>query len=143
MQHSLPSLLRGLILLTFLFPPLIFSAGPAECFFLDGTAATDHEPCIPATNRSETTHSPCCVLGQPVGNNMDICTSQGLCFGQRSSNSMGFLYQGGCTDSSLADASCRWPCAPLTNGGFLAVQCTQPPLCCPLSGSSLLTDYRN
>jgi hypothetical protein len=143
MEHSAPSLVRGLILLIIFSPSLAFAAGPAECFFLDGSAATDHSPCIPATNRSETTPSTCCRMGQPVGNSFDICTSQGLCYFQESTNSLSFLYQGGCTDSSLADATCRWPCAPLTNGEFLAVSCTNPPLCCAILEYLQLTECRN
>jgi len=117
-MHYSPLSPFRLITLIFLFPQLIISDGPSECFYLDGSAATDHQPCIPAANRSETTHSTCCVLGQPVGNSNDICTEQGLCFAQQSSNSMAFLFQGGCTDSSLMDEACRSPCAPLNNGEF-------------------------
>ena len=138
MQHPPPSLLCGLILL--MLPRLTFSAGPAECFNLDGSASLDHAPCIPASSRSDTNHSACCVLGQPVGNKNDICTSQGLCYSQGSINSLGFLYQGGCTDASLKDQACRFPCAP--NGKFLTLNYTHYLLYGGISESSLLTECR-
>lgn len=110
------SLFLRIICCIILLPQIVLSDGPAQCFFLDGSSATDHQPCVPAAQRSSTNHSTCCILGDPVGNSNDICTKDGLCFAQGSPTSMGILYQGGCTDSSLADQACRWPCAPLTNG---------------------------
>ena len=116
-----PNLLPYSILFVYLtfLPRLVLADGPAKCFFLDGTLAADHAPCVPASERSHGNHSSCCILGQPAGNDYDFCTTGGLCFAQHSSNSRGFLYQGGCTDSSLADGSCRQHCPPDTAGAFL------------------------
>jgi hypothetical protein len=127
--------LRYLVFFTFMFPRLILSDGPSECFFLDKSSALAHEPCVPASDRNATTHSTCCNLGQPVGNSVDLCTSQGLCYAQMSSSTMSYLYQGGCTDSNLADAACRWPCAPLDNGRFLAVLHPHPMSCIQFKSS--------
>jgi len=117
LQHFPALSVRSAMLLFFL-PVAVFSAGPSQCFWLDGTSASDHQPCIPAEYRSNGNHSSCCILGQPVGNSDDICTTGGLCFQQRATSSLAWLYQGGCTDSTLSDASCRQYCAPDTSGTF-------------------------
>jgi hypothetical protein len=109
--------LRGIFLLVLsLSAQPICADGPATCFFFDGSEQLDHEPCIPASERNATTHSTCCILGNPVGNLEDICTIEGLCFAQRNTNSQQVLFQGGCTDLTFRDPICNFPCPPATNG---------------------------
>lgn len=105
-----------LLLLSIHFFRYVIAAGPSKCFYHDGTHAADRQPCIPAENRTSDEHSGCCQLGNPVGNNIDICTSEGLCLDQNATDTRRMLYQGSCTDSSLEDRTCRQHCAPDTKG---------------------------
>jgi hypothetical protein len=118
LQDSQAPLAWGLILLSLFLPGLVFADGPSQCFYLDGSTAS---------NRSATTHSSCCHIGSPV-NSQDICTTQGLCLWQGASNSQQFLFQDGCTDSSLKDASCRAPCVPITPSNGLYASKIRPRL---------------
>ena len=107
------------VILLSLISRLVLSDGPASCYYFDGSIGPYHEPCIPASQRNLTTHSTCCILGNPVGNDIDICTTQGLCFAQNSTSSQATLYQGGCTDRTFEDPICNSPSRHLTNGGFM------------------------
>ena len=94
----------------------VIAAGPSRCFNMDGTYNADRQPCIPSDSRASSQHSACCNLDDPLSNDYDICTHEGVCFIQGSSDNRGLLYQDGCTDSSLEDSTCRSHCAPSLGG---------------------------
>lgn len=129
--HHSRSIPRNRFLSSLLYASLLFrsviTVGPSACFFLDGTSAAGHRPCIPAEDRNSDEHSSCCVLGDPVSNsNDDICTREGLCLYQGANDSRAMFFQGPCTDSSHADRSCRTYCPPKTSGTVYPSQTACP-----------------
>lgn len=110
-SHPVAALLIPVLYLT----SFVFADGPSQCFNLDGFANKAHSPCVPASARNSATHSACCDLGAG-----QFCTTDGLCLAlPQSTTVQAFLFQSGCTDSSLQDATCRTFCAPPGNGIYI------------------------
>jgi len=100
----------------------------AQCYLRNGSLApAAYAPCSTSATGQAGSHTQCCDW-----ENGDICLSSGLCLYPRG-GVVGMLNADGCTDPTLADASCQPFCAGVSSGalGYLrVVPCQDGTWCC-------------